>query len=170
MTLENIYYVGQTVAVLAILGSLAGIFVQLRQANKIARVDFSQRVSSNYSDSMRELMSNPALAAAFRKIMFERVELSPAEATQILTYFNLTVSAHSDAFLAYSERLIDRRIIDGLDHNTTWYLTAPAFRREWRRICRLGLLSPAFLDHVNARFAALYPDAAAGQLETGALS
>jgi hypothetical protein len=161
MNLEEIYYIGQTIAVVAILGSLAGIFLQLRQANKIARIDFSQRVSSNYSDSIRELMSNPALADAFRKAMFERKELSPAESTQILTYFNLTIAAHSDAFLAYDEGLIDRSLLDGLDHNTTWYLTAPVFGREWRRICRLGLFSAEFIEHLNSRQAALHPEGAA---------
>lgn len=36
MTLENIYYVGQTIAVFAILGTLIMLMVQMRQANRLA--------------------------------------------------------------------------------------------------------------------------------------
>ena len=161
MTLENIYYIGQTIAVVAILGSLAGIYFQQRQANKIARSDMSQRVSSSFSDSMRELMSNPGLALAFRKVMFERSELDPVESTQILTYFNLTLTAHADAYLAYNEGLIGRPLLTTFDGNTAWYLTAPAFEREWRRVRRFALYPPNFCDHVDAQFAKLFPDNAA---------
>lgn len=158
MTLENIYYISQTIAVFAILGSLAAIYFQQRQANKIARRDISQRVSSSYGDSVRELMVNPELAATFRKVMFEQAELSPLEATQILTYFNLTVAAHHDAYLAYREGLVDARMMEGLDRNTASYLTAPTFEREWRRIQRLGIYQREFCDHVHARVREFYPD------------
>jgi len=158
MTLENIYYIGQTVAVFAILGSLLAIFFQQRQTNKIARVDITQRVSSGYGDSMRSMMSDPALAAAFRKVMFDRTELTPVEKTQILIYFNLTLNAHADAYLAFTEGLIDRRALEGLDRNTCWYLTAPQFAREWRRIVSLGIFNPDFVEHVKSRKRMLFPD------------
>lgn len=158
MTLENVYYVGQTIAVVAILGSLLAIFFQQRQTNKIARVDITQRVSSGYGDSMRSMMSDPGLAAAFRKVMFDRTELTPVEKTQILIYFNLTLTAHADAYLAYTEGLIDRRALEGLDHNTCWYLTAPQFAREWRRIAPLGIFNPEFVEHVKLRKRMLFPD------------
>ena len=37
MTLENIYFVGQTFAVFAILGTLLALIYQLRQSNSTAR-------------------------------------------------------------------------------------------------------------------------------------
>ncbi len=161
MTLENIYYVGQTVAVVAILGSLVAIYTQQRQANKIARMDMSQRVSDSFAGTMRQLMTNKELAAAFRKVMFERSELAPVEATQILIYFNLTVTAHADAYLAHSEGLIDRRTLEVFDRNTAWYLTAPVFAREWQRFRRLGFFEQKYCSHVDAQLAKLHPGAAA---------
>lgn len=169
MTLEEIYYVGQTIAVVAILGSLAGIFIQLRLSNRIARSDFSQRATNSYSETLRDLMCNPALAEAFRKVMFERTNISPSETTQILTYLNLMMTAHFEAFLAYEDGLIERRLLVVIDHSTTWYLTAPVFLREWRRLSRLGLFSDRFIDHVNSLHAADLPQAAAQTpLEPGA--
>ena len=38
MPLENIYYIGQTIAVIAILGSLFVLIFQVRQANMLTRV------------------------------------------------------------------------------------------------------------------------------------
>lgn len=42
MTLENIYYVGQTIAVFAILGTLIILVIQMRQANRLARSTANQ--------------------------------------------------------------------------------------------------------------------------------
>ena len=163
MTLESIYYIGQTIAVAAILGSLVAIYAQQRQANKIARMDMSQRVSDSFAGTMRELMTNKELASTFRKVMFERSEPAPVEATQILIYFNLTVAAHADAFLAHSEGLIDRRTLEVFDRNTAWYLTAPVFAREWQRFRRLGFFEQKYRSHVDAQFARQHPAEAAAR-------
>ena len=50
MTLETIYYIGQTVAVVAIVASLVAIYWQQREANKMARVENAAGLSSNYAE------------------------------------------------------------------------------------------------------------------------
>jgi hypothetical protein len=157
MTLEDAAYLSQIIAVVTVIGSLIAIYFQQRQANRIARVDMTQRVQTNYSDSLREIMGNPQLAEIFRKVMFEKSELTPVETTQILTYLNLTLSAHANAFLWMKDGMIDPRYLRDTEHNTAWYLTAPLFAREWRRVQRLGLFGRDFADYVNARVAELHP-------------
>ena len=41
MTLEELYYISQIVAVVAILASLAAVYWQVRQANMIARAELT---------------------------------------------------------------------------------------------------------------------------------
>jgi hypothetical protein len=167
MTLEEAYYISQIVAVIAIIGSLVAIYFQQRQTNKIARAQISQGVSVNYQGTLRELMT-PELAAIFRKVMFEPAPLNPLESTQILVYFNLTLGPLRDAFYAVRDGLIDARLLNDLSENACWYLTAPLFANEWRRLQRTGIYGPDFIAYVNGRFAKLHPDQDAAHLSAGA--
>jgi len=166
MALEELAYVSQIVGVVAVIGSLIAIYFQQRQTNKIARAQVSQAVSDNYSGTLRELM-NPELAAIFRKVMFEPAPLSPTEATQILVYFNLTMSPLRDAFNAVRDGLIDARLIDNMSMNVCWYLTAPVFEAEWRRVQRTGIYGQDFVAYLNGRFKKLHPNHDASRLTPG---
>jgi len=166
MTLEEIYYVSQIVAVVAILGSLIAIYFQQRQTNTIARAQISHGVSVNYQGTMRELMA-PELALIFRKVMFEPAPLSPTEMTQILVYFNLTVAPIRDAFLAVRDGLVDARVLDAMLTNVCWYLTAPIFMNEWRRLQRNGTVDQDFATYVNGGVKRLHPDHDASRLSPG---
>lgn len=166
MTLENIYYIGQTIAVVAVLASLIFVGVQVRlstaqmkQSNNLARADMSERITSGYADSLREISSNSELAGAFRKVMFDHEELSPIEQTQILTYFNLTMMNFRAAYIASREGLVETSQLESILKNALWYLTAPAFASEWRRVQHTKLFEGEFVDYVNERFARQYPEA-----------
>jgi len=48
MTLETVYYVGQTVAVIAILVSLIFVGIQMRDGNRVARAQMHQQISDSF--------------------------------------------------------------------------------------------------------------------------
>lgn len=62
MTLENIYYIGQTIAVLAILGTLIALIYQLRQSNKVARKTAVQIQIDGLLAMTRTIYETPGLA------------------------------------------------------------------------------------------------------------
>lgn len=165
MTLENIYYISQTIAVVAVLASLIFVGVQVRlsteqikQSNRLARADMSERIISGYADSLREISSSRELAGAFRKVMFDPDELSPVEQTQILTYFNLTMMNFRAAYIASRDGLVETSQLESILKNALWYLTAPVFAREWRRMQKTKLFEGEFVDYVNRRFSMQYPE------------
>lgn len=158
MSLVGLYYVSQIVAVLLILGSLVAIYLQQRQANAIAQADMTQRALALYAETLREIMSNRELAEVLRKVMFDNAEPSPAERTQMLVYFNIMLSVHTNAYLSVKKNLIDRSYLNDSEHNLAWYLTVPLFRQEWRRLQRLEYFGPEYAAYLSARFAELYPD------------
>ena len=65
MTLETIYYVGQTIAVVAILISLAAIWFQMKQTHDLARVDSSRNMWMYVSEVMTALVDDSDKAAFF---------------------------------------------------------------------------------------------------------
>lgn len=163
MTLQDISDLSQAVAAVAVLASLVFVGIQMRmsaeqqrQANALARIDIGGQVMRHFQSQVSKLMDKD-FAAIFRKVMFENVDVGPAETTQIFTYFNLCLGAHLQAQQAQEQGLIDKANIESLEHNTAWYLTAPLFAKEWRRGQRLGLYPALFVEHVNTRVAELYP-------------
>lgn len=150
MTLEQVYYIGQTIAVLAILGSLLAIFWQQRHTNKIARVQNAAELSAAYTASLRDIMNSAELTAIFRKVMFDNGSLTPVEATRILLYFNLMLGEHHRVWRAFENGLFDKETFDVTVANTGWYLTKPIFKTEWERCRATGLFVGPFADHIDS--------------------
>ncbi len=163
MTLQDISDLSQAVAAVAVLASLVFVGIQLRmnasqqkEANILARMEIGGDAMKLFQGHVSKLMDRD-LATTFRKVMFDKSELTPVETTQILTYLNLCIGAHSQAHAALEHGLITQENIESLEHNSAWYLTAPLFASEWRRVQRLGLYPQSFADHLNRRAAELYP-------------
>ena len=55
MTLETIYYIGQTVAVIAILVSLIFVGIQMRDSNRLARAQMHQEISESFTSLVMTL-------------------------------------------------------------------------------------------------------------------
>ena len=165
MDLEAAYFISQIVATVALVGSLIFVGLQVREAkrqtaiateqtalsNKIAQAQFSASVSANFHAAMRMLIENPEVAAAFRKVMFEEGTLEPVEKTQILTYFNAMIAALHESLAALEVGLVSDDFMIGMETNMRWYLTAPAFRKEWQRIVSIKMYDERFVVHVNER-------------------
>jgi hypothetical protein len=165
MTLESLSYIAQIAGAIAVVASLVFVGFQLRhsteqtkQANALARADMSERTMRSFGENVRDLMNSHELSEIFRKVMFEKAELTPVETTRILLYFNLTLHAHRTAFLYVKQGLLDPDVMIAFDHNTTWCLTAPIFAREWKRNQRVGTFGRTEFDaYLTAKFAELRP-------------
>ena len=165
MTLESIYYIGQTIAVGAILVSLAAIYWQQRQANQIARTENLGNLAGGYAASLRDIMVHRDLAEIFRKVMFEGIPLDATETTRILLYFNQLLIDHRSVWAAWEQGLFDRQILEDHNANTAWYLSVPLFEAEWRRCRKIGLYSGTFGDHVDTLAAASSPSTQQAPIE-----
>lgn len=67
MTLENIYYIGQTVAVIAILGSLIALIFQLREQRRESRLAAMHNLSVEYRKIMDPMTEVPGFARLWAK-------------------------------------------------------------------------------------------------------
>lgn len=65
MTLENIYYIGQTLAVIVIIATLIALLIQTRQTNALARAETSRA-------TMLQLTSGQYSLIAFLKRLKKR--------------------------------------------------------------------------------------------------
>lgn len=51
------YYIGQTIALVALLASLIAIFWQQKHANKIARIQISEGLTTAYADPVSDFIA-----------------------------------------------------------------------------------------------------------------
>ena len=69
MSLESIYYIGQTIAVIAILGSLIAIWIQQMQTNRIARADMTERALGRFHTNLQVMATDPTLALHYANLI-----------------------------------------------------------------------------------------------------
>jgi len=148
MTLEEIYYIGQTIAVVAILGSLGAIYWQQRQANRIAMTQ-NMVLFDRYGDSLRAIMENEDLASIFRKAMFDNEALAPVEHTRLMVYFSMMLSSHRDLWIAQQQGLASSFSMQEMDANVSWHLAHSLFLAEWKRLYANGQFAGEFGLHIN---------------------
>jgi len=84
MTLETIYYIGQTIAVVAILASLVFVGVQIKQNTAQAKVDAADKAHRTFNDWYLNL--TPEMASLFIRAIRDFQSYPPEEKYLIYAY------------------------------------------------------------------------------------
>ena len=79
MTLEDIYYIGQTVAVFAIIGSLVFVGIQVRQNTRATQAASHHAVSNSLNEINRLFIENAEVTKIWLAGLNNRQGLSPEE-------------------------------------------------------------------------------------------
>jgi len=150
MTLENIYYVSQTLAVAAILASLIAIWRQQLQTNKIARADMTERVLGKLFSIMEIMTTDAALANHYAKLVKGQEPEDPAIAARLVWFFSLMLQSHNSSFFLWKDRLTDERSIGPHDQTILLHLKTPFFGAEWERVKKRRTYPEDYVKHVEA--------------------
>lgn len=143
MSLESIYYVGQTIAVVAILASLVFVGIQVKQSSRAQRQANEQAIADSVSESNTQFMSvfmalasDETLAGIYTRALAGE-DLNRVEATRFVAFVN--------TFFAYGEALYNQHKIqlgfgfvehpnDAIAHGAPFLarlLAVPAAREWW---------------------------------------
>jgi len=106
MTLETIYYIGQTVAVIAILVSLIFVGIQMRDGNRLARAQMHQDISDSFIQLVMTLPdeSDTFFEAwfsleAYKKLGRRDTEMLTATMLALWKYFENVYYQHKNGFV-----------------------------------------------------------------------
>lgn len=149
MTLEEIYYIGQTVAVIAIVASLIFVGLQVRQSARTTRAQMSANVNDRFVALLSQLTSDKELANVFRAIAFSGELIEEDEKGRLLVWFDAWLHMYHSAFVGLRDGFIDPRTLEFVELTTHWFFSKPLFAAEWRR--NTDQLPKEFVDYVNAR-------------------
>ena len=149
MSLEDIYYIGQTLAGAAILGSLLAIGLQQRQTNKIAQADMTERVIAKFYSAMSLMTQDPDLALHYSRLVKGQPPADEAITERLVWFFSLMMQAHCSSFFLWRDNLSDKRTIDPHNQTLLLHLKVPLFEREWKRTKRRGTFPADYIAYVE---------------------
>ena len=133
MTLETIYYIGQSVSVIVIIATLLALFYQVRQANQIARSQLSHgQLLSGHGLLGPTIATNPEYAEFLVRVLEGDAPLNPADRLRFLNYMHSLVIIFGSAQTLKSKSLIEAQMFQDTASALTWWFSFDRSRKWWR--------------------------------------
>lgn len=132
MTLENIYYIGQTIAVVVIVLTLLAILYQGWQTNKIARSEMTLSSWTQAGQTHYSLVDSPEKADFMQRALFGEAALTEAEKIRFGNLMGLAIGMHEGAYMLLQRGLIEHAAYRRGEGITRLYLQSPRVRKWWR--------------------------------------
>ncbi|HBS30949.1 MAG TPA: hypothetical protein DEA40_04300 [Parvularcula sp.] len=159
MTLEEIYYVGQTIAVVALLISILFVGYQIRQNTKALKATSHHAITDSFNQINALIISDPKVARLWRLGMAGSADLSEDETTS----FGLLALAYMRVFetlyYQHGNGTMERKLFEAELNTLKWAVTNPGIRAWWS--ANPISLSAEYRDFING----LIAEAIAGRAE-----
>ena len=112
MTLENIYYLGQTIAVVVIVATLVAILYQGYQTNKIARADLTLNMWMQAGGAHYSFVDSPEKADFMHRALNDGGSLTEPEKLRFANLLGYAIGAHEAAFMLRTRNLVEAAAYD----------------------------------------------------------
>ncbi len=131
MILENIYYVGQTIAVIVIIATLIALLFQTRQTNKIARYELTCAHWHSAADSNMSFFDSPEKADFMYRAFFNTAELSDSELARLGAFLSVVITQLEVANALKRNGLIDDDVYHRHEIVARYWLGSRRARTWW---------------------------------------
>lgn len=132
MTLETIYYAGQTVAVLIIILTLIALLYQQRQANKIARNELSIALTSNSYTMLNPVTIDPEVSEFFVRVNTKGHKLTEAERLRYANFMHGMIVFLRGSVTLAEAKLSEPYMMEEAKTAVQFFMNYPRSRRWWR--------------------------------------
>jgi hypothetical protein len=147
MTLESIYYIGQTIAVVAIFASLGILILQNRQsqkqmeeANRLARGAAQQAQVESLQSVQKALFETPGLAGIWGRGSMDLASLDKEELIRFVSYLEYVLRIWEALFLRYRRGELDEQLWTAHLRQAASAMNRPGVYAAWE------LRKPSFSD------------------------
>ena len=151
MTLESIYYVGQTIAVVALLISILFVGYQIRQNTKAIKATSHHAITDSFNQLNAILIIDPSRGRVWRLGLLGLENLEEDEQIAI-SFMMLSYSRIFETlYYQYKNGTMDKKLFDAELKTLTWTVSKPGFREWWaNNPISLGAEYRAFIDGLIA--------------------
>ncbi len=164
MTLEEIYYIGQTIAVVAIFATLVAVVWQGHLAARVARAQLTLNAHLQNGMIHRELADTPEKAELMYRLLNQTTPMSPAETIQIMNIVGIAIGSHEALFSLRVRGLIEEPTYRRLANASRLYMRAPGARRLWKTMRTEGS-DPRFVKEIDGMVASIEADLLSNAIE-----
>jgi hypothetical protein len=143
MTLEQIFYLSQSVASVAVVGSLIYLGLQVRSAERSQRAIMQQGRADRASNAALAIAS-PELARVFQRGVAGDPTLTREELTQWMMICRALFLSGEDSLLQYKAGQLDRRAYDSYVAGARFWMASTGMRAAWK--LSAGQFGPEFRE------------------------
>jgi hypothetical protein len=131
MTLEEIFYLSQSIASVAVVGTLIYLGLQVRYAERSQRAIMQQGRADRVSQASLTVAS-PELARVWQIGVSPDPQLTREEFAQFMLIMRSAFLSGEDSFLQYRAGTLDKAAFDSYAAGVTHYMRAPGMRAAWK--------------------------------------
>ena len=177
MSLENIYYTTQIVAVVLIFPTLVFLAIQNRQsqkqmerANEIARAEYSGKIMGANMELLSQLVEDGELGLAFGRLSIENKRIEDKDMLfRLMTWFFNYSILWMDTVSADEKGLVDKQVVRTVCGAQAFHLTFPVVWDTMVRTLRQRELDSDAFDNIMSRMVALRDEAKASKWDASNL-
>ena len=154
MTLADISAIAQAVAAVAVLISLAAVYGQVRQTNKIARAELTHSVWLSGGEMNLSLYDTPEKAELMHRALYRTAPLSDSERLRMMAgVIPVALGLHEAGFTLRQRGLIETSAYNSMEAAARLYMGSAIVQEWWagRRVEGKDAAYVALLDGFLAR-------------------
>jgi len=152
MTLEAIYFIGQTIAAFAIVGSLIFVGIQSRQASKASELATLQVMQDRFDGFRRLIVADKELVDLYDRGMRDPAQLEEDELVRYRLMIFIALEGAQASFLVHQNSPIAKEQWEAMDGLMLRTIGTPGGRAWWALFG--ATLHPDFVAHMDKRLAA----------------
>ena len=146
MSLEQVFYLSQSLASIAVVGSLIYLGLQVRGADRSQRAIMQQGRADRASNASLTI-ANGELARVWQRGMDADPTMTREEVTQWLLVSRSAFLSGEDSFLQHKAGTLDPAAFDSYCAGVRTYMSYPGFRAAWKlSAAQFGKEFRAFVD------------------------
>jgi len=147
VTLENMFYISQTAAAIAIVGSLLFVGLEVRNSNRESRHRTIEEMIQNYRNTRSLVTENPEFAAIWLTGIHSFSQLTAVEKLRFTVHATNFFSTHESVFLQYRDGRMSRELYEPQRLYLHGFLGYSGLKTVWD--ARRSFFHPAFRAMVD---------------------
>jgi hypothetical protein len=135
MMLEQLYYIGELVGVIAIVGSMLFVGVQMRQNTQAMRISAGQGMIASWGLSNRDITGDPGFAEVMAPLLDDSTDIPEgADGLRVRLWAQNIIRGGEHNYYNWAAGALEERYWQQVQANANWLLSTRAGREIWSEV------------------------------------
>jgi len=131
VTLEEIFWLSQTIAAVAIVGSLLFVAMEVRSSNQVSRHWIVEELLADYRSVRMGIANNTDLSRAWHSGLHDFAALDPVDKVRFSLAADMFFQTHQSLYLHYRDGRMPRALYEPQRSTMTDWLGYPGLQAVW---------------------------------------